>query len=245
MNVNTEQCSRGHADIPSDTGNESRSHGGHRRVEQNRPGNIVLLSAFVMVMLFAFLALTVDIGYIAVSRGQLQAAVDAATLAAAMELNPNDDQQTVKANVEAAVIAIAGMNPVGQEPGLRVDPQKDVSLGRRDWDASNGTWVFDFSPAATPYNIIRVTGRLSVVNIDDGSTTPHDEDRRLPLFFAPVLGQDRVSMEVVSVATFQPRDLMLVLDYSGSMNDDTEFQSVDSLGQQSIEEAITTMWHEL
>ena len=214
-------------------------------LKRKRRGNIVLLSAFVMVMIFGFLAFTVDIGYVAVSKAQLQNAVDAATLAAAMELNPNADQAVVKANVEAAVIEIAGKNPVGPEQGLGIDPTNDIELGRRDWDSNNSTWVFNFSPTATPYNIVRVTGRLAVVKVDNGVDPPFDDDRRLPLFFAPVLGRSKVEMEVGSIATFQPRDMMLVIDYSGSMNDDTEFKSVGSLGQQTIEDAITEMWHEL
>ena len=203
----------------------------------------MLLSAFLMVMIFGFVAFTIDIGYIAVTKAQLQNAVDAATLAAAMELNPNADQAVVKANVDAAVIEVAGKNPVGPEPGLGIDPAQDIELGRRDWDPSTGTWIFSFG--TPPYNIVRVTGRLAVVNVDNGADPPYEDDRRLPLFFAPALGQDKVQLEVGSIATFQPRDLMLVLDYSGSMNDDTEFKSVGSLGQQTIEDAITTMWHEL
>jgi Flp pilus assembly protein TadG len=215
------------------------------RRHRKRAGNIVLLSAFLMVMIFAFVAFTIDLGYVAVAKGQLQNAVDAATLAAAMELDPNEDQAVVKANVEAAVIELAGKNPVGPEPGLGIDPTNDIELGRRDWDSVNNTWVFNFGATATPYNIVRVTGRLAVVKVDNGVDPPYDDDRRLPLFFAPALGQDKVQMEVGSIATFQPRDLMLVLDYSGSMNDDTEFKSVGSLGQSTIEAGITTMWGEL
>jgi Flp pilus assembly protein TadG len=215
------------------------------RQHRKRTGNIVLLSAFLMVMVFGFVAFTIDLGYVALAKGQLQNAVDAATLAAAMELNPNEDQAVVKANVEAAVIEVAGMNPVGPEPGLGIDPTNDIELGRRDWDSVNNSWVFNFSPAATPYNIVRVTGRLAVLKVDNGVDPPYDDDRRLPLFFAPVLGHDKVQLEVGSIATFQPRDLMLVLDYSGSMNDDTEFKSVGSLGQTTVENAITTIWHEL
>jgi uncharacterized membrane protein len=62
----------------------------------SRRGNIILLSAFVLTMAFAFAAFSIDIGYLSVTKGQLQAAVDAATLAAAMELNPNVDQSVVE-----------------------------------------------------------------------------------------------------------------------------------------------------
>ena len=76
---------------------------------QSRRGNIILLSTFVVTMALGFAAFSVDIGYLAVAKGQLQAAVDAATLAAAMELNPNIDQSVVETNVKTAAIEIAGL----------------------------------------------------------------------------------------------------------------------------------------
>lgn len=207
-----------------------------------RRGNIILLSAFVITMALAFAAFSIDVGYLAVAKGQLQSAVDAATLAAAMELNPNIDQATVETNVKNAASEVASLNAVGNHSGLLLDPSVDIELGRRDWDSTNSAFTFSFGPQAVPYNIVRITGRLDNVW---NSTTGRSEDRRLPLFFAPAINQDNVTMSVGSVATYQPRDLVLVLDYSGSMNDDTEFKSIGSLGQQTIEDAISTMWHEL
>lgn len=97
----------------------------------------MLLSAFVITMTLGFAAFSIDIGYLAVTKGQLQTAVDAATLAAAMELNPNIDQSVVETNVKNAATEIAGLNPVGNHSGLLLDPAVDVELGRRDWDSAN------------------------------------------------------------------------------------------------------------
>ena len=210
-----------------------------------RRGNIVVLSAGVLVMLLAFAAFTVDIGYLALVKAQLQNAVASATLAAAMELNPNGDQSVVEANVKQAVQDLASLNPVDGNPGLLVDSDTDIELGRRDWDPVNETFVFTFGPKGVPYNIVRVTGRLDEISVNDGSNPPQVVDRRVSMFFAPVLGHNQIKMQVTSVATFQPRDIMLVLDYSGSMNNDTEFKSIESLGPTAVEEAILTMWHEL
>jgi uncharacterized membrane protein len=124
----------------------------------SRHGNIILLSAFVLTMVLGFAAFSIDIGYLAVTKGQLQAAVDAATLAAAMELNPNIDQSIVETNVKDAASDVAGVNPVGNHSGLLLDPSVDIELGRRDWDSVNSTFVFSFGPTAVPYNIVRVTG---------------------------------------------------------------------------------------
>lgn len=209
---------------------------------QSRSGNIILLSAFVITMVLGFAAFSIDIGYLAVTKGQLQAAVDAATLAAAMELNPNIDQAVVETNVKAAATEIAGLNPVGNHSGLLLDPSLDIELGRRDWNSANSSFVFNFGPKAVPYNIVRITGRLDDVwNAASGQM----EDRKLPLFFAPAIDHDNVIMKVGAVATYQPRDMVLVLDYSGSMNDDTEFKSCNELGHATINSAIDTMWTEL
>ena len=207
-----------------------------------RRGNIILLSAFVITMALGFAAFSIDVGYLAVAKGQLQSAVDAATLAAAMELNPNIDQTVVETNAKNAASEVAGLNSVGNHSGLLLDPSLDIELGRRDWNSSSSAFVFAFGPTAVPYNIVRITGRLDNVW---NATTGQTEDRRLPLFFAPAIDQDNVTMKVGSVATYQPRDMMLVLDYSGSMNDDTEFKNCNELGHATINAAIDTMWTEL
>ena len=48
----------------------------------------------------------------------------------------------------------------------------------------------------------------------------------LPLFFGRVLGKDNFSIESQAIAMYQPRDIVLVLDFSGSMNDDSELKSI-------------------
>jgi len=209
---------------------------------QSRRGNIILLSTFVVTMALGFAAFSVDIGYLAVAKGQLQAAVDAATLAAAMELNPNIDQSVVETNVKKAATEIAGLNPVGNHSGLLLDPSVDIELGRRNWNSANSSFMFAFGPKAVPYNIVRVTGRLDDVW---DATSGQMENRKLPLIFAPAIDNGNVIMKVGSVATYQPRDMVLVLDYSGSMNDDTEFKSSNELGHTTINAAIDTMWTEL
>ena len=215
---------------------------GHFSKPNSRRGNIIMLSAFVITMVLGFAAFSIDIGYLAVAKGQLQAAVDAATLAAAMELNPNIDQTVVETNVKNAASEVAGLNPVGNHSGLLLDPTVDIELGRRDWDSVNSSFVFSFGSTAVPYNIVRVTGRLDDVF---NPATGLKENRKLPLFFAPAIDQDNVIMKVGSVATYQPRDMVLVLDYSGSMNDDTEFKRCNELGHTTINSAIDTMWTEL
>ena len=166
---------------------------------QSRRGNIILLSTFVVTMPLGLAAFSVDIGYLAVAKGQLHAAVDAATLAAAMELNPNIDQSVVETNVKTAAIEIAGLNPVGNHSGLLLDPSVDIELGRRNWNSANSSFMFAFGPKAVPYNIVRVTGRLDGVW---NATSGQMEDRKLPLIFAPAIDNDNMIMKVGSVGTY-------------------------------------------
>ncbi len=203
-------------------------------------GNIVVLSAMLMVGIMGFVAFTVDVGYILLAKAQLQNAVDAATLAGAMELDPNGDQEEVAAKVRTACQTLAGLNKVGNQSGLFLDPEVDIELGSQEWDSTNEVYVQSYGADSAPYNIVKVTGRLAQTTVD-GVTV----DRRLPLFFAPALGHASTNLESASVATFQPRDIMMALDYSGSMNDDTEYKSIPSVGQTNVTNAITTMWTEL
>ena len=51
------------------------------RLTRSRKGNVVVLAAALMVVILAFTAFTVDLGYTALTRTQLQAAADASVLA--------------------------------------------------------------------------------------------------------------------------------------------------------------------
>lgn len=205
-----------------------------------RLGNILLLSAVLFVAVLGFTAFTVDVGYIAVVKTQLQSAVDASTLAGAMELDSSEDATEVATNVKTAVMEIAALNKVGNNSGLILDPNVDIQLGRQEWNEQTQKFVYLWGSQHTPYNIVRVDGRLEVVTSNNTTT-----DRRLPLFFAPVIGNDKASLSSTSIATFQPRDIMLCLDFSASMNDDTEYSSIPTLGQTFVTNSITTMWNDL
>ncbi|MCA9266954.1 MAG: hypothetical protein KDA41_00710, partial [Planctomycetales bacterium] len=81
-----------------------------RRSLRRRKGNVLVLSAVLMVMMVAMLAFAVDVGYIYVSRTQLQRSADAAAMAAAWELIDEDAiyGTSSTANVESNARAKAG-----------------------------------------------------------------------------------------------------------------------------------------
>ena len=65
-----------------------------------------------------------------------------------------------------------------------------------------------------------------------------------PLFFARIFGST-FDTEVSAVATFQPRDIMLVLDYSGSMSYDSQFGAIGDLGRTAVESNLQQIYNEL
>src|SRR5262245_15253625 len=72
-----------------------------------RRGNIIVLTAVLMVVMMAFLALSVDVGYIYTTQTQLQRAVDAAALAGVQDLVNGTEQ------AQAAATEYLVRNPVG------------------------------------------------------------------------------------------------------------------------------------
>ncbi len=197
--------------------------------QKSRSGSIIALSAGMMVLVLVFAALTIDVGFLAVSKQQLQSSVDATTLAAVTELDTAADQSVVKTNAENAAVSLAALNTVGNTGGLVLTPGTDIVLGHLDWDPIAEEFSYDWG--TSPYNVAKITGSVD-----------------LPLFFAPVINCGTgagVHLQTSAIATYQPRDIILALDYSGSMNDDTEFKSQPSLGATVIDAAIDTMWGEL
>lgn len=158
----------------------------------NRHGAILVLAMILLVGVFAFVALTVDIGYMAVVKTQLQGAADAAALGSAQEIPLGSSTVTASAQ------SLAGSNKAAGQPVVL--DSADVELGF--YDFANKTFVV----APTSANAVRVTTRV--------------QDQAL--FFAPIMGTDKFNQQATSIGMLNPRDIVFVVDLSGSMNDDTE-----------------------
>ena len=159
---------------------------------RDRRGVILPLAAVLLVLVFAFLAFSIDVGFMAVTKGELQNAADAGALAGAAEL-PDGRRPAV-----TEAIVVAGENDALNE--TVTVPPSDVTTGF--WDVLERT----FDPAAETANAVRVVTRK----------------RDAGLMFAPVIGVDTFSQRAEAIAVIRPRDICFVVDLSGSMNDDTE-----------------------
>ncbi|MCA9270012.1 MAG: VWA domain-containing protein [Planctomycetales bacterium] len=161
---------------------------------RRRRGAIVVMAAFLLVMFIAVLALSLDVGYMQLSRADLQHAADAAVLAGVAELPNGQDVSTEVAQ------KFAVMNAPKQITTDDVEPTFGI------WNNTTHT----FSAGATPYDAMQVTIRRS----------------KAPLFFGRVMGHDSFDVAASATAIFRPRDIMLVLDFSGSMNSQKKIQSL-------------------
>ena len=197
-----------------------------------RRGAIIVLSAFLMIMMMAMLAFTIDLGYMYTMETQLQRSVDAAALAGAGSLVDGNDE------TNDMVVEFLVRNPVGKNVVLTGDEELSQEISQfledhsEDLEIKLGHWDSDsasFSESGEQPSAVSVR-----------MTYPNN-----PLFFARFLGNDQFTITSESIAMYQPRDILVVLDFSGSMNDDTEFKKIPSLGREVVEANLLQCWNEL
>lgn len=162
-----------------------------------RTGAVLILTAVMLAVILALMALAVDLGYVVLVRAQLQAAADSAALAGASQIAHGFE------TVFQTADRYARFHTSGGQP-LRLLRQ-DVELGI--WDATSRT----FTPTNSAPNAVRVRVRRDALTGNPA-----------PLFFARALGRQAVDLSAEAIAMANPRDIAFVVDLSGSMNDDTE-----------------------
>ncbi len=186
---------------------KQRTSGSRRNVNHVRGMAMVQTAVFGSLVGFGCLALAVDTGMQFNTRAELQRAADSGALAAAALLG-RGPEGLEQARLEAAAFAAA--NLVRGTPA-HVDPALDVDFGR----ASQQNGAYDFQSDVEPYNAVRVSVRR------DGSDESHP---RVDLLFSRAFYTGGARMSASAVAMLIPRDIALVIDLSGSMNDDSELR---------------------
>ncbi len=161
------------------------------RRRNQRKGAIAVLAAVALIIMVAMMAFALDIGFISSVRTDMQAAVDAGALAGAGELFSG--QQAAEQAAKRFVLVNAQTHADVTTDQIVTD----VAVGH--WDRGARSFIED----RLPLNAVKVVSD----RVD------------APLFFGKVFDQHNFNMQASAIATFQPRDIMLVLDYSGSMRD--------------------------
>ena len=195
-----------------------RFAGASVRRRQPRPprrGVIIVLTAVLLVFMLGMIAFAVDVGYIANARTEIQRATDSAAYAGAGALINGTAAATTEAQSFLVSNKVAGS-------ALNTS---NATIEYGFWDTNNRTFtVTNNSP-----NAIRVTANAS----------------QQPLFFGNAIGNSTFGVTSSSIATYQPRDIGLVLDYSGSMCYDSQFRSISLLGKPAIEANLQQIWTQL
>ncbi|MDB5342140.1 MAG: von Willebrand factor type domain protein [Schlesneria sp.] len=203
-----------------------------------RRGVFLVVGAICMIAALAITALAVDIGVAALKKSQMQAAVDSASLAGAMEITnalanggnqPGDVFAYAQAQARIKAAAVAQMNNV-------YVASTDVSFGRRYYDSSSQTYKIDWTAGANQTNVVKVSARR------DGSNTSAP-DGKVPSLFAT----SGTTIRTDAVAFVDPRDLIIVQDFSRSMNFDSYFtdEVATGLTQSQIEDGLAMVWSDL
>lgn len=214
-----------------------------QRPSHQRRGVIVVITGFLLVAIFAFLSLSIDTGRMVLTETEMQNAVDAAALAASQEIaaavhaaGQGDGSANIDANSIAAEAARAVAAQVAAANGVFVDPETDVFFGKRRYEEATGTWPIEWG--GSPVNVVKVVARKT--NVDANAP-----DAKLPLAFGWAIGRDSVAMQATATAFVEARDLVLVLDFSGSMSDDTELSAIGNFSQSQVEQSLDRMWQSL
>ena len=172
-----------------------------------RHGAILVMVAFMLIILFVAAAFAIDIAYMHSTRAELRTATDAAARAATEALGR---LQNKKAAIKAAK-DLAAANSVAGKP-LTLD-NGDIILGSH---VIGPDGKFLFVEDGKPVNSIRVIGRRT----SDSPSGP------VTLFFGPLFGVSDFQPIQQATSCRLDRDIALVLDVSGSMNDFGKFDAL-------------------
>jgi Ca-activated chloride channel homolog len=181
----------------------NRRRGSHRR------GAMMILVCVMIVAFLTTVAFAVDIAYMHLVKSELRTATDAASKAASEALARTQDVNVAIARGKEIALEnlVAGR-------GLALS-DSDFQVGRSQLDVSG---KFAFQTTGTPINSIRVTGKRT-----DSSLSGN-----VGLFFGRIFGVNNFQPQEVCTSTYIQRDIVLVVDRSGSMNDFNKFNDLKS-----------------
>jgi hypothetical protein len=173
-----------------------------------RRGSVLPMAAFSLVALCGFVAFAVDLGMVATARTQLQNAADIGAAAGARRIDGSPSPDLAAATARAREAAEANLI-------LKValtDGEISVKHGAYHYDTAQRKFYPQFPPQAPDnYN-------LSQVDITHEMTTA----------FAKVFGIQFMTVKATATAAHRPSDVAIVLDYSGSMNNESDLWNNES-----------------
>jgi Mg-chelatase subunit ChlD len=209
-----------------------------------RKGAIIVLTALFLVAIMAVLAMTIDLGYLLSARSELQRATDAGALAGAGAIVDGADVAQTKA------FEFFARNPVGgtalyQPDNWQTLAEQWLAQHPDDFKMTLGNWDPTRPPGSDPTQ----DGRFYT----DPNTLPsaiwlQTQRTDVPSFFARALGIDSFQVSAQAIARYQPRDIVLVLDFSGSMSYDSQLRRITDFGESArsaVESSLLQCYQDL
>jgi hypothetical protein len=209
---------------------------------------IILLTAAMLVVMLALLAFSVDLGYMITVESELKRATDAAALAGAGALTEGSDNATSEA------FAYLARNPIAGQTIYKSDGWSAYSA---EWLAQHPeeftTKLGDWDPSKAPGSDLYHDARFSEYQASDGTQPPSAIEitatrPNSPLFFAKIFGQNSFSVKAQTIARYQPRDIVLVLDFSRSMDFDSNLIRISDFGETAragVETSLANIYADL
>jgi hypothetical protein len=193
---------------------------------RDRKGAVAVIVAVLLVVLIGFIALAVDVGYIMVTRNELQNVADAAALAGARELGlvyktlSYTQQQSYACDRTTIVPTVKETALKNKAAGTYIiindsDNNGDISIG--DWNTITKT----FTPTLNQPDAVRVISRR-----DSSANNP------VTTFFAKILGINETAVSARAIAALtgagkvDPGDIKLPIGIS-SYKFESEFCDTD------------------
>ncbi len=178
----------------------------NRKQLNERRGLVIPLVAVALVALVGLVALAVDIGRLAVAHSECQAAVDSAAIAGARSL---DGTQNLSAATAAALTAATNYQILG------------TSISSAEVTVSHGSYHYDVSAQ-------KFTPQIPAVAPDNFNLTQVTITHQVNSTFARVFGTTMSTVTATATAAHRPRDIAIILDYSGSMNNESDLWNNES-----------------
>jgi len=204
-----------------------------RQYQTERRGAVLPLVVICLIVLFGFVALTVDLGMMAIARNQAQNAADSAATAGARAFNGDPAQGYGYTSVPGKAIAAAISNKVLNSP-VQGDPSITVTTAATSYTSGQvtvdmGAYGYYYSDDVMPAGVTapaQESFRLDIPRLR--ATDPWSAVRATIAInnnrtnFASIFGISAFNTSATATAVHRPRDVVIIMDLSGSMR----FQSL-------------------
>ncbi|MCS7159359.1 MAG: pilus assembly protein TadG-related protein [Gemmatales bacterium] len=165
-----------------------------------RYGGIIPLVALSIVGLLSVIALAVDIGLVAIARGQCQNAADVGATAGVRVLNGYLSENNNYSAVVPTVLSAVGQNSVLGQPISPNQVRTDIGSYVYDYNQQRFLPYYTSRPNDANWSLVRVRVTYR------GST-----------HFARIFGVNSFDAQATATAVHRPRDIAFIVDFSGSM----------------------------